>query len=288
MTELETVLAVPYHYRRKGIYYVRLREHGATADSFSVSLRTSEHPVAKAITRDIMRRLATFHFGNPAATWQQLKARLKSVSDECLAEAHGDVSVLAYGASRIVHKPPSEIPAFKTEGRAFYFTPRGVVEEGCAIHAPDYGSPEKGFGNPRGEYRANLTIPCREAVRLINVIVATHEANYAALKKQFEKDRPALVAKLQKGKKLLEPYEGDLPFFENDDGTVTFKIKGYASYIDSKTQESKPLVLKVVDAKGKRIENVPAISGGSELKVKFSMFPLRLVERGRCFGQVAD
>jgi hypothetical protein len=154
-----------------------------------------------------------------------------------------------------------------------HFTPRGIAEPNCAIQKPDYGNTDKGFGNPRGEYKVNLTIQPREAQPLIDKIVKAHEANYAALVRQFEKDEPSLRAKLQKGKELLDPYEGDMPFFENDDGTVTFKIKGYASFIDSKTQESKPIVLKVVDAKGKRIENVPPISGGSELKVRFSLFP---------------
>ncbi|MGE7956342.1 DUF2815 family protein [Pseudomonas sp. NPDC089530] len=155
----------------------------------------------------------------------------------------------------------------------FYFTPRGIAEPYCAIQKPDYGNPEKGFGNPRGEYKVNLTIPSAEAQPLVDTIVKAHEANYSKLCKQFEKDRPELEKKLQRGKKLLEPYEGDMPFFENDDGTVTFKIKGYASYLDKKTQESIALPLKVVDAKGKRMENVPAIAGGSELKVKLSLFP---------------
>ncbi|WP_053269395.1 DUF2815 family protein [Pseudomonas chlororaphis] len=152
-------------------------------------------------------------------------------------------------------------------------TPKGIAEPYCAIQKPDYGNPEKGFGNPRGEWKVNHTVPSAEAQPLIDKIVKAHEANYAKLCKQFEKDRPELEKKLQRGKKLLEPYEGDMPFFENDDGTVTFKIKGYASYLDKKTQESKALPLKVVDAKGKRIDNVPAIAGGSELKVKFSLFP---------------
>lgn len=62
-----------------------------------------------------------------------------------------------------------------------------------------------------------------------------------------------------------------MPYFINDDGTVTFKFSSYASYVDKKTEELKPLVLKVVDSKGKRMNNVPAISGGSELKARFSM-----------------
>jgi len=148
-------------------------------------------------------------------------------------------------------------------------TPKGIAEPYCSIQKPDYGNPEKGFGNPRGEWKVNLTVPSKDAQPLIDKIVATHEANYKALVAEFRKNPPTP----QRGKKVLEPYEGDLPFFENEDGTVTFKIKGYASYIDKTSQESKPLPLKVVDAKGKRIDNVPAISGGSELKVKFSLFP---------------
>jgi len=148
-------------------------------------------------------------------------------------------------------------------------TPKGTAEPYCSIQKPDYGNPEKGFGNPRGEWKVNLTVPSKDAQPLIDRIVETHEANYKKLVAEFKKNPPTP----QRGKKVLEPYEGDLPFFENDDGTVTFKIKGYASYIDKNTQESKPLPLKVVDAKGKRIENVPAIAGGSELKVKFSLFP---------------
>jgi hypothetical protein len=153
--------------------------------------------------------------------------------------------------------------------REFHVTPRGLVTSDCAIQKPDYGNPERGFGIPRGEYRANLTIPSREAHPLIDKIVATHEANYKALGAEFKKNPPTS----QRGRKVLEPYEGDMPFFENDNGTVTFRIKRYASYVDLDTQESKPLPLEVVDSRGKRIVNVPAIAGGSELKVKFSMFP---------------
>lgn len=148
-------------------------------------------------------------------------------------------------------------------------TPKGIAELYCAIQKPDYGNPEKGFGNPRGEWKVNLTVPSKDAQPLIDKIVATHEANFRAIKAEFQKNPPVA----QRGKKVLEPYEGDMPFFENDDGTVTFKIKGFASYLDKTTKESKALPLKVVDAKGKRIDNVPAISGGSELKVKFTLFP---------------
>lgn len=156
--------------------------------------------------------------------------------------------------------------------RVFHFTPRGTAEPYCAIQKPDYGNPEKGFGNPRGVYKVDLTVPSKDAQALINKINKLHEANYAEICEKFEAERPELLKKLARGKKLLEPYEGNMPYFINDDGTVTFKFSSYASYVDKKTEELKPLVLKVVDSKGKRINNVPAISGGSELKARFSMF----------------
>lgn len=156
--------------------------------------------------------------------------------------------------------------------KQFFFTPKGVAEPYCSIQKPDYGNPEKGFGNPRGVYKVNLTVSRADAQPIIDRIVRMQEQSYAAICEDFEKNRASLTAKLGRGKKLLEPYEGDLPFFENDDGTVTFKFSSYASYQDKETKETKPLTLKVVDAKGKRIDAVPAISGGSELKVRFSMF----------------
>ncbi|WYW04464.1 ssDNA binding and annealing protein [Pseudomonas phage vB_PpuP-Mudajogi] len=157
--------------------------------------------------------------------------------------------------------------------KEFFFTPKGKAEPYCSIQKPDYGNPEKGFGNPRGVYKVNLTIPSKDAQPMINRIVKLHEANYAQILEDWENGgKAAAQAKLQRGKKLLEPYEGDLPFFENDDGTVTFKFSGYASYQDQKTKETKEIVLKVVDAKGKRIDAVPAIAGGSELKVRYSQF----------------
>lgn len=155
--------------------------------------------------------------------------------------------------------------------KEFMFTPRGTAEPYCSIQKPDYGNPEKGFGNPRGVYKVDLTVPSKDAQALINKINKLHEANYASICDQFEVDRPGLTAKLGRGKKLQEPYEGNMPYFVNDDGTVTFKFSSYGAYVD-KNGDLKPLVLKVVDSKGKRIDNVPAISGGSELKARFSMF----------------
>ncbi|WPK27833.1 single-stranded DNA-binding protein [Pseudomonas phage phiPstE] len=158
--------------------------------------------------------------------------------------------------------------------KQFLFTPVGTAEPYCSIQKPDFGNPEKGFGNPRGVYKVSLTIPSREAQPLIDKITKAYDKNWAEISEAWENGgRAAAQAKLARSKKLLEAYQGELPFFENEDGTVTFKFSGYASYKDQKTGENRDIVLRVVDAKGKRIEAVPAIAGGSKLKVRFSIFP---------------
>jgi hypothetical protein len=81
------------------------------------------------------------------------------------------------------------------------------------------------------------------------------------------------MAQLSNGRKLLGPYEGGMPFFENEDHSVTFKFKAYASYPDKDTLQPQALPLDVVDSRGRRIDKVPAIAGGSVLKVRFSIFP---------------
>lgn len=269
MNALETVLAIPYHYKCKGICYLRLRPLGATPDCISISLRTSDDTLASRITTDILKRLSEFHFRKPAASWEQLRAQAGEISLRCLSEVHGDVSKAAYRAGKTRSSTSYKDPATTAPRKKFYFTPRGIVEPDCAIQEPDYGSPERGFGNSRGLWRANLTIPGEDARPLVEEIVQVHEANYRKLLAEHKKNLPVVPH----GRKPLLPYEGDMPFVINDDGSVTFKIKGYASYIDKNTQENKPIPLKVVDSKGKHICDVPAIAGGSELKVKFSMLP---------------
>ncbi|WP_350616968.1 DUF2815 family protein [Pseudomonas sp. HY7a-MNA-CIBAN-0227] len=266
---LETVLAIPYHYKRNGICYLRLRPRGATPDSFSISLRTADGALALLITTDILKKLSEFHFRKPAASWEQLKTQAVEISLRCLSAVHGDVSTEAYRAGRARSSSTDKESPTTAPRKSFYFTPRGIVEPDCAIQKPDYGNPAKGFGNPRGLWRANLTVPGEDAQPLVEEIVQEHEANYAKLLSDHEKNPPVLPH----GRKALLPYEGDMPFVINDDGSVTFRIKRYASYIDRHTQENKPHPLEVVDSKGKRIDNVPAIAGGSELKVKLSMFP---------------
>lgn len=95
-TLLQISLASPWHFRRNGRYYLRIRPRGQTRQYFTVSLRTSERSTAMELTKDILSALAVFHLNNPAATWDDLKPQLLTIADECLTVAHGDDSLVAY------------------------------------------------------------------------------------------------------------------------------------------------------------------------------------------------
>lgn len=151
--------------------------------------------------------------------------------------------------------------------KTIYTTALGTAEPYAYISKPDYGFGD--FKNERGTYKVSLTIPNSRCQSMIDAIVKCHEENYAARVEEFEANPP----QVQRGKKPLTPYEGDMPFIDNGDGTTTFNFKGYASYTDRKTGENKPIILRVVDSTGRTIQDVPMITGGSKLKVKFSMIP---------------
>ncbi|WP_130906693.1 tyrosine-type recombinase/integrase [Pseudomonas sp. Sample_16] len=93
---LQTALAKPYHYRRSGRYYLRLRPQGATKGFFTLSLRTTDKATAMTISQEILQTLKAFQFDNPAATWDELRERLIDIAESCLTMAHGDGSLVAY------------------------------------------------------------------------------------------------------------------------------------------------------------------------------------------------
>lgn len=145
----------------------------------------------------------------------------------------------------------------------------GKAEPYCYLQKPDYGFGD--FKNERGVYKVSLTcdITDPKAISMMNEISALADADYAEREAAYNENPPVVA----RGKKPLLPYQGDLPFFDNGDGTVTFNFKCYGSFTDKKTGENKPIELAVVDSAGKRIRQVPAISGGSMLKLKYTMFP---------------
>ena len=149
----------------------------------------------------------------------------------------------------------------------------GTAEPYAYLAKPDYGNEERGFGNPRGVYKVDLTVPNKDprCQRMVDEIVKCHEEAYCAAVEEYEANPPQVA----RGKKPLKPYEGEMPFIDNGDGTTTFKFKCYASFQDRKTKETKRINLVVVDSKGKKMEDVPIIGGGSKLKVKYSLVPYK-------------
>ena len=157
--------------------------------------------------------------------------------------------------------------------KKIYTSGLGTAEPYAYLSKPDYGNEERGFGNPRGVYKVDLTLSNKDprCQAMVDEIVKTHAEAYAAAVEEFEANPP----QAQRGKKPLKPYEGDMPCFDNGDGTTTFKFKCYASFQDKKTKETKHINLVVVDSKGKKIQEVPIIGGGSKLKVKYSLVPYK-------------
>lgn len=142
-------------------------------------------------------------------------------------------------------------------------TALGIAAGFVNIHKADYKY------NERGIYKVMLTIANSDprCQAMIDEIVAAHEADYAARLEDYEANPP----KPKPGKKPLKPSVGEMPFCDNEDGTTTFTFKGYASFI--KDGVTKPIDLRVVDSRGKTIQEVPVIGAGSKLKIKYSMVP---------------
>ena len=93
---LQTALAKPYHYRRSGRYYLRLRPQGTSKGFYTLSLRTTDKATAMTISHDILKTLKAYHFDNPEVTWDELRERLIDIAESCLTMAHGDSSLVAY------------------------------------------------------------------------------------------------------------------------------------------------------------------------------------------------
>jgi integrase len=92
-----TRLAKPYHYRRNGIYYLRLRETGSTTHATSVSLKTSDRKAAMDASRRLAETIKTFHLDHPQATWWELREHLLWVAEGLLSSSHDVHSLSDWG-----------------------------------------------------------------------------------------------------------------------------------------------------------------------------------------------
>jgi integrase len=90
-----TRLAKPYHFRRNGIYYMRLRVTGSATDLISVSLKTSNRRAAMDAAEQLAEFVRGFHLENPDASWSKLKEHFRVVSVELFeAERDGNVTLM--------------------------------------------------------------------------------------------------------------------------------------------------------------------------------------------------
>lgn len=92
-----TKLAKLYHYRRNGIYYLRLRETGSITRTASVSLKTTDRKVAMDASRRLAETIKAFHLDHPAATWHELRAHLLVIAEDLLSSAHDVHSLRHWG-----------------------------------------------------------------------------------------------------------------------------------------------------------------------------------------------
>lgn len=93
---LKCRLGRPWHYRRNGRYYLRLRPRGSYRQSVTISLRTSERSAAMSLSQEILQALAMFHLDNPEATWEELRGHLLDIAEDALSQAHDSDSLSAY------------------------------------------------------------------------------------------------------------------------------------------------------------------------------------------------
>ena len=92
-----TRLAKLYHYRRNGIYYLRLRETGSTTRTASVSLKTTDRRAAMDASQRLEETIKAFHLDHPQAAWSELREHLLWVAEDLLSSAHDVHSLRDWG-----------------------------------------------------------------------------------------------------------------------------------------------------------------------------------------------
>lgn len=83
-----TSLSKPYHYRRNGIYYFRLRVTSSTTKTVSVTLNTNDRRRAMDASSYIAEAVRAFHRDCPDATWHQIRDRLVQSAAGLLKTSH--------------------------------------------------------------------------------------------------------------------------------------------------------------------------------------------------------
>lgn len=82
-SQIRVLLADPYHFRKQGVYQLRVRPRGS-CKSCTVSLRTTERSAAMKTSKLLQSTLRVFHLDNPEASWEELRERLRVIAEDML------------------------------------------------------------------------------------------------------------------------------------------------------------------------------------------------------------
>lgn len=132
---------------------------------------------------------------------------------------------------------------------------RFVSPKGFASY-PYLTNPDTKF-NQDGEYKVSLIVAGNDASKAIAFLTEQHEVAVAKAKQA------------NAGKRVKA---GEMPFIENDDGTVTFKFKLKAKVTPKNGApfEQRPVLF---DAKGKPLTGEYKVGGGSTIKISYEVVP---------------
>lgn len=108
-------LASPYHYRRHGIYYLRLRVTGSVNRTVSVSLKTTDRRWAMQASGRLTALLQSFHLDRPDASWNELREHLLQLVSSTLVSAD-DGHPLRHWGDLYRNVPVNSMPEFAPYG----------------------------------------------------------------------------------------------------------------------------------------------------------------------------
>lgn len=106
-------LAPAYHFRKQGVYQLRVRPLGSL-NACTVSLRSTNRAQAMASSEKLQALLRHYHLDNPNAPWAELRRHLRELAEsllihsstsedelDALAEAHANEAVALRALSRL-------------------------------------------------------------------------------------------------------------------------------------------------------------------------------------------
>lgn len=149
-----------WHYRRSGIYYLRVRPRGCSTRSITLSLRSTDRPTAMQFSKDILKTLAVFHLDRPEAAWEDLKERIKDIAEEALTMGHSEDSRSLYMG--LYEEMSTHLAEAASTGRLNVAQQRGVSMAGKVLRAAQ----ERLEGRPEGLVGIVEDLACSTPVAL--------------------------------------------------------------------------------------------------------------------------